>query len=58
MRQYCDVYEPGTIWSPMKMPLQPYYWPTLATIPRNCSENYWLFNSVGPSGTFFGGGKN
>ena len=58
MRQYCDIYEPGTIWSPMKMPLQPYYWPTLATIPRNCSENYWLFNQVGPSGTFFGGGKN
>ena len=58
MRQYCDVYEPGTIWSPMKMPLQPYYWPTLATIPRNCSENYWLFDQVGPNGTFFGGGKN
>ena len=41
----------------MKMPLQPYSRPTLATVPRNCGENYWLFNSVGPQGTFFGGGK-
>ena len=55
--KYCDTYDPGTIWSPMKMPLQPYSRPTLATIPRNCGENYWLFNSVGPDGTFFGGGK-
>ena len=57
IRRYCSAFEPGTIWSPMKMPLQPYYWPTLATIPRNCGENYWLFNQVGPQGTFFGGGK-
>ena len=55
--KYCDIYDSGTIWSPMKMPLQPYSRPTLATIPRNCGENYWLFNSVGPDGTFFGGGK-
>lgn len=53
----CDAYDPGTIWSPMKMPLQPQSWPTLATIPRNCGENFWLFNQVGPQGTFFGGGK-
>lgn len=53
----CDAYDPGTIWSPMKMPLQPQSWPTLATIPRNCGENYWLFNQVGPQNTFFGGGK-
>ena len=57
IRKYCSAFEPGTIWSPMKMPLQPYYWPTLATIPRNCGENYWLFNQVGPQGTFFGGSK-
>ena len=57
MRKYCDIYEPGTIWSPDKMPLQPYFWPTLATIPRNCGENFWMFNQVGPNGTFFGGGK-
>ncbi len=55
--KYCDLYDSGTIWSPMKMPLQPNSRPTLATIPRNCGENYWLFNSQGPNGTFFGGGK-
>ena len=55
--KYCNVYDPGTIWSPMKMPLQPQSWPTLGTIPRNCGENFWLFNQVGPQGTFFGGGK-
>lgn len=26
------------------MPLQPEYWPTLATIPRNSGPNYWLFD--------------
>lgn len=55
--QYADMCDSGTIWSPMKMPLQPYSRPTLATVPRNCGENYWLFNAVGPQGTFFGGGK-
>jgi hypothetical protein len=55
--EYSDMYDSGTIWSPMKMPLQPYSRPTLATVPRNCGENYWLFNAVGPQGTFFGGGK-
>jgi len=55
--KYCDSYDPGTIWSPMKMPLQPESRPTLATIPRNCGENNWLFNLQGPNGTFFGGGK-
>ena len=39
------------------MPLQPESRPTLATLPRNTGENYWLFNSQGPEGTFFGGGK-
>jgi len=54
----CDVYEPGTRWSDDKEPLQPYYWPTLATLPRNCGENYWLFDLTnGAEGTFFGGGK-
>jgi len=54
---YSDMHDSGTIWSPMKMPLQPDSRPTLATLPRNCGENYWLFNSQGPDGTFFGGGK-
>ena len=54
---YSDMYDSGTIWSPMKMPLQPDSRPTLATLPRNTGENYWLFNSQGPEGTFFGGGK-
>ena len=57
-KQLCDVYEPGTRWSKDKEPLQPYYWPTLATLPRNCGEYYSLFDlSNGPNGTFFGGGK-
>jgi hypothetical protein len=59
-KRLCDVYNAGTRWSDDKEPLQPYYWPTLATIPRNCGENYWLFdNSAGPVGgnTFIGGGK-
>jgi hypothetical protein len=57
-KELCDVYEPGTRWSKDKEPLQPYYWPTLATIPRNCGEYYSLFDlSNGSNGTFFGGGK-
>lgn len=54
---YSDIHDSGTIWSPMKMPLQPDSRPTLATLPRNTGENYWLFNQQGPEGTFFGGGK-
>jgi hypothetical protein len=54
----CDIYQPGIRWSPDKEPLQPYYWPTLATLPRNCGEYYNLFDlSNGTNGTFFGGGK-
>jgi hypothetical protein len=34
---------PGKRWSLTKMPLQPNYNPTLATIPRNDGENAWLF---------------
>ena len=57
-KRLCDVYEPGTRWSDDKEPLQPDYWPTLGTIPRNCGENYWLFDLTnGANGTFFGGGK-
>lgn len=54
---YSDMHDSGTIWSPMKMPLQPESRPTLATLPRNQGENWWLFNQQGPDGTFFGGGK-
>jgi len=54
----CKEYQPGTIWSDMKEPLQPYYWPTLATIPEKCGMNNWLFENVnGVEGTFYGGGK-
>jgi hypothetical protein len=54
----CKEYQPGTIWSDMKEPLQPYYWPTLATIPEKCGPNNWLFeNANGVDGTFYGGGK-
>lgn len=54
----CMEYQPGTIWSDMKEPLQPYYWPTLATIPEKCGPNNWLFeNANGVEGTFYGGGK-
>jgi hypothetical protein len=57
-KRLCDIYEPGTRWSDEKEPLQPYYWPTLASLPRNCGENYWLFDLTnGANGTFFGGGK-
>ena len=54
----CDAYEPGVRWSHDKELLQPYYWPTLATLPRNCGEYFSLFDlSNGTNGTFFGGGK-
>jgi hypothetical protein len=55
----CPEYSPGMRWSPNREPLQPYYWPTLATIPRNCGENFWLFdNAQSVNGnTFIGGGK-
>ena len=57
-KSLCNIYEPGTRWSKDKEPLQPYYWPTLATLPRNCGEYYNLFDlSNGANGTFFGGGK-
>jgi hypothetical protein len=59
-KRLIPLYEPGTRWSEQKEDLQPYFWPTLATIPRNCGENFWLFdNSAGPVGgnTFIGGGK-
>lgn len=57
-KRLCDIYELGTRWSDDKEPLQPDYWPTLATLPRNCGENYWLFDLTnGAEGTFFGGGK-
>lgn len=57
-KKYCDIYEPGTRWSEQSEPTQPNYWPTLATLPRNCGENYWLFDMTnGANGTFFGGGK-
>ena len=52
------IYKPGTRWSIDNEPTQPNYWPTLATIPRNCGENFWLFDMTnGANGTFFGGGK-
>lgn len=59
VKKKCKLYTPGTRWSKMQEPLQPYYWPTLATIPRNCGENFWLFdNSASVDGnTFIGGGK-
>lgn len=43
-KKLCNIYEPGTRWSEDKELLQPNYWPTLATLPRNCGENYWLFD--------------
>jgi hypothetical protein len=56
----CDITEGGIAWSAEKMPLQPNFWPTLATLPRNCGEYYNMFDlSNGPVGgnTFIGGGK-
>ena len=34
---------PGKQWSHTKMPIQPNYNPTIASIPRNKGENAWLF---------------
>lgn len=56
----CLNTETGIAWSAEKMPLQPQYWPTLATLPRNCGLYNDLFDlSKGPVGgnTFIGGGK-
>lgn len=56
----CLNTETGVAWSAEKMPLQPQYWPTLATLPRNCGTYNDLFDlSKGPVGnnTFIGGGK-
>ena len=57
-KRLCDVYEPGTRWSADKEPLQAQFWPNNYAVPRNCGENYSLFDLTnGPNGTFFGGGK-
>jgi len=56
----CLNTETGVAWSAEKLPLQPQFWPTLATLPRNCGTYNDLFDiSKGPVGnnTFIGGGK-
>lgn len=55
--RYCDAFEPGTRWSEQREPLQPDFWAGNYTVDSTCGENYWMFNLVGPEGTFFGGGK-
>ena len=55
----CDVFNNGTRWSFDKEPLQPTFNPTIAGLPRNCSENNWLFeleNGVNIGGNVFSGG--
>lgn len=58
-KRLCDVYNNGTRWSTDKEELQPTFNPTVTGLPRNCSENNWLFELVGGGtpNTFFGGGK-
>jgi hypothetical protein len=58
-KRLCDVTNLGTRWSKDKEPLQPTFNPTITGLPRNCSENNWLFELTGNStpNTFFGGGK-
>lgn len=34
----------GTHWSPVGEPLQPNYYPTLATLPMNCGRYNWMFD--------------
>lgn len=54
----CDIYNKGVRWSKDKEELQPTFNPTVTQLPRNCSENNWMFDMVsGVNGTFFGGGK-
>jgi hypothetical protein len=55
----CNVYNNGVRWSHDKEELQPTFNPTITQLPRNCSENNWLFDLVGGGtpNTFFGGGK-
>ena len=43
-KRLCDVYEPGTRWSADKEPLQAQFWPNNYAVPRNCGENYSLFD--------------
>lgn len=55
-KSFCSL--PGTRWSPNKEPLQPDYWPTLATVPQKCGPYAWLFDlSTQLPTTFSGGGK-
>lgn len=58
-KRLCDVYNNGVRWSADKEELQPTFNPTITGLPRNCSENNWLFELVGGGtpNTFFGGGK-
>lgn len=59
-KRLCDVYNNGTRWSLDKEELQPTFNPTITGLPRNCSENNWLFDLAGGNSTgnvFFGGGK-
>lgn len=59
-KRLCDVYNNGTRWSTDKEELQPTFNPTVTGLPRNCSENNWLFELAGGNTTgnvFFGGGK-
>ena len=44
--KYC----PGKTVAAQYVPPQPDFNPTIATLPRNCGENYWLFNKTNASG--------
>ena len=41
---------PGETWAAQYVYPQPSYNPTIATLPRNCGENYWLFDQTNGSG--------
>ena len=41
---------PGETWAAQYVYPQPSYNPTIATLPRNCGENYWLFDRINGSG--------
>jgi len=56
----CGTYNPGVRSSPMAEPLQPYFWPSNYSVPRNCGEYGSLFalsNGISDGSVFVGGGK-
>lgn len=41
---------PGKTWAAQRVPAQPNFNPTIPTLPRNCGENFWLFDLTNGNG--------